>query len=232
MNISKIAKCGVLGAAVATMGMTAFAEPDAVQLWKDGPYFATCNVGAEKPQEAGYYFWWGDTVGYKHNGSTWVSVDGNNTTISFNNTAPANTFSGKNVSAYVDANGNLKSAYDAAAVHLGAPWRMMTKDELDKLVSTDYCQREWVDEYKGVTVKGWVVKGKAGSAYENNEVFFPAAGYGSGSVLNGAGSPGYYWSSSPDSDNSRKAWYLGFSSSDFLAYNYGRCYGFSVRPVR
>ena len=46
-------------------------SPDArekVQLWAGGPYWATTNIGAEKPEEYGYYFWWGDTVGYKREG--------------------------------------------------------------------------------------------------------------------------------------------------------------------
>ena len=40
-----------------------------VQLWENGPYWAECNVGATKPEEYGYYFWWGDTVGYARNDS-------------------------------------------------------------------------------------------------------------------------------------------------------------------
>ena len=32
-----------------------------VQLWEGGPYWATTNIGAEKPEDPGYYFWWGDT---------------------------------------------------------------------------------------------------------------------------------------------------------------------------
>ena len=46
-----------------------------VQLWANGPHWAECNVGAEKPEECGYYFWWGDTVGYTNTGSGWISVD-------------------------------------------------------------------------------------------------------------------------------------------------------------
>ena len=38
-----------------------------VQLWENGPFWAECNVGASQPEESGYYFWWGDTVGYKRN---------------------------------------------------------------------------------------------------------------------------------------------------------------------
>ena len=33
-----------------------------VQLWENGPYWAECNVGAARPEESGYYFWWGDTL--------------------------------------------------------------------------------------------------------------------------------------------------------------------------
>ena len=42
-----------------------------VQLWENGPYWAECNVGATRPEEYGYYFWWGDTVGYSRSGGAW-----------------------------------------------------------------------------------------------------------------------------------------------------------------
>ena len=47
-----------------------------VQLWENGPYWAETNIGAEKPEDYGYYFWWGDTVGYKRVGDAWVASDG------------------------------------------------------------------------------------------------------------------------------------------------------------
>ncbi len=47
-----------------------------VQLWEGGPYWATTNIGAEKPEDFGYYFWWGDTVGYKPENCKWVATDG------------------------------------------------------------------------------------------------------------------------------------------------------------
>ena len=225
----------ILAVALCAVGLAAFAEPDAVQLWENGPYFATCNVGAKTPQEYGYYFWWGDTVGYTNSGSAWVSVIDNTKSIQFKNTAPANTLYGADAAAladYVDANRNLKSDYDAATAHLGAPWRMMTKDELDNLVNTEYCQRVWTNEYKGVTVSGYVVKGKAGSAYENNEVFFPADGYGYGSSLSQTGSLGRYWSSTPNLGESELAWNLSFESGIFNAPGNGRYFGSSVRAVR
>ena len=47
-----------------------------VQLWENGPLWAKCNVGATKPDECGYYFWWGDTGGYQRNADNdgWISV--------------------------------------------------------------------------------------------------------------------------------------------------------------
>ena len=54
-----------------------------VQLWEGGPYWAECNVGASKPEEYGYYFWWGDTVGYKRENNKWVATDGSSANFSF-----------------------------------------------------------------------------------------------------------------------------------------------------
>ena len=33
-------------------------EHNGVQLWENGPYWATTNIGAERPEDYGYYFWW------------------------------------------------------------------------------------------------------------------------------------------------------------------------------
>ena len=52
-------------------------------LWKCGPQWAGRNIGAEKPWEAGYYFWWGDTVGYKRVNNDWVASDGSTSHFSF-----------------------------------------------------------------------------------------------------------------------------------------------------
>ena len=58
-------------------------ELGGVQLWENGPYWAECNVGATKPEEYGYYFWWGDTVGYKRENDKWVASDGSSANFSF-----------------------------------------------------------------------------------------------------------------------------------------------------
>ena len=64
-----------------------FDAHDKVQLWEGGPYWATTNIGAEKPEDYGYYFWWGDTVGYKRENNKWVASDGSNLNFSFDQNA-------------------------------------------------------------------------------------------------------------------------------------------------
>ena len=217
-----------------------------VQLWEGGPYWAECNVGASKPEEYGYYFWWGDTVGYTRSGGTWndygngdgfgyysgvtwVSSTGQPMSSSpFSpSSCPTNDKSNSQLQSagYIDSTGNLVAAHDAATAHLGAPWRMPTSDEIQALV--DNCTTTWITT-NGVS--GRLVTGKGN--YANRSIFLPAVGNGLDSDLLYPGSDGLYWSSTPSSGNSSGAWYLYFNSSDFRRSNYFRYGGRSVRPVR
>ena len=64
-------------------------------------------------------------------------------------------------------------------------------------------------------------------------VFLPAAGYRLGTSVYEAGSYGYYWSSSPNTSDVDKAYYVIFSSSGLGPAHIGyRCRGRSVRLVR
>lgn len=182
-----------------------------VQLWENGPYWAECNVGASKPEEYGYYFWWGDTVGYTPEGGTWTddSYFRGVTWISSKGTlmdsSPFNyrtnptynkTILQLQLDGYVDSTGNLVAEHDAATVHLGAPWRMPTTEEFDALLRN--CTISLITT-KGVN--GLLVKGMG--AFATKSIFLPAAGYGSLSTLNHCGSQfGFYWSSTPYWDNS------------------------------
>ena len=199
-----------------------------VQLWENGPYWAECNVGATKPEEYGYYFWWGDTVGYTNTGSGWISVkDG--TSISFTDSETAVSTYGKDSLAllsagYIDWTGNLVAAHDAATAHLGAPWRMPTNVEIAALINN--CTATWI-----ITngVYGQLVTGKG--AYANRSIFLPAAGDGVDSILGLPGSVGGYWPSTPYSDSSY-AWKLFFASGSFYRSNDYPYRGQPVRPVR
>ena len=229
-------------AIVLCMASSLFASVEAtlgVQLWENGPYWAECNVGATKPEEYGYYFWWGDTVGYKRSGGyddgedcisgvTWVLSSGSAMSSSPFCNCPTNY---KNVPSllsdgYIDASGNLVAQYDAATANLGAPWRMPTATEIDALISN--CNTYWTTS-NGVS--GLLVTGK--DEYKSKSIFLPAPGGGNEDRLEDLNIMGSYWSSTPDADNNNKAWRLRFYGSNVaIRKNYDRCGGQSVRAVR
>ena len=95
--------------------------------------------------------------------------------------------------------------------------KMPTREQFAELQA--FCTWEW-------TGKGYKVTGDNG-----NYVVFPAAGYRycDGNV-NGVGSSGDYWSSTPD--GSEYAYYLCFDSDRVDMYGSYRCYGLSVRLVQ
>ena len=202
-----------------------------VQLWENGPYWAETNIGAENPWESGYYFWWGDTVGYKRVNDKWVATDGSSSNFSFSSgNAPTYNkwFSTLKREGWIvsrDGTYVLAPEHDAAQVHWGGNWRMPTDAEFSALISN--CTTTWTTTNG---VYGRLVTGKG--AYANRSIFVPAAGYGYDSGLDRTGSDGFYWSSTPGSYGPEDALYLYFRSSSFSRYNYGRYLGQSVRPVR
>ena len=231
----EIAYKAALGAAKNVAFSAVLTDPDmeGVQLWKDGPYWATCNVGATKPEGNGYYFWWGDTVGYWYPSTKWTSVWNSSTTINFYETAtlPANKTSAKNVSTltsngYLDASGNLASWCDAATAYLGAPWRMPTKAEFEALAAN--CTVSWTT-LNGVN--GRLIKGKGDFA--SKSIFLPAAGYGINSIHGDYGNIGDYWSSTPCNDYGSAYGLQLVSSTTFNGgAAFDRRFGFPIRAVR
>lgn len=209
---------------------------DKVQLWANGPYWATTNIGAENPEDYGYYFWWGDTVGYKCEGNAWVATDGSSQNCQFGYVPSISsqtynksiaTLKSEGWIVSKDGTNVLAPEHDAAHVHWGGNWRMPTRQELNDLNSN--CDWTWTT-MNGVN--GYVVKGKG--AYASASIFLPCAGYGSGSSLISAGSYGDVWSSVPDSDDyDPGAWSLYFRSNAHTTSGSGyRAHGQSVRPVQ
>lgn len=186
-------------------------------------YWATCNVGAESPEDYGLYFAWGDTEGHSSNKTNGEQPDG----YSYNwAKAPFNNGSSSNDASYfatvkdeVCPDGVLAPKYDAAHVQWGGDWRMPTSDEINALIND--CTWTW-----DATNKGYTVEGKNGKS-----IFLPASGYRDDSYLCDAGSYGYYWSSSLYSSSPYYAYGLSFNSSNHYRYSYRRYYGFTVRPV-
>ncbi len=191
--------------------------------------WATCNVGATKPEEYGDYFAWGETspktsynwstYKYMQNGkSSWEYItkytfpDGQTSGIWYN----GDTFVGDNKT-------TLELADDAAHVNWGGNWRMPTKAEQDELRNN--CTWTWTTQNG---VNGYLVTSKKNS----NSIFLPASGYRSGSSLYYVGSYGHCWSSLLYENGSPGAYYLYFYSDYVGWYTIpDRYYGQSVRAV-
>ena len=209
-----------------------FDAHEKVQLWEGGPYWATTNIGAEKPEDYGYYFWWGDTVGYKREGNAWVATDGSSSNFSFgsSNTPTYNksiaTLQSEGWIVSKDGTYVLAPEHDAAQVQWGGGWRMPTYQELYDLCYNK-CDWTWTTQNG---VNGYVVRGRGD--YASNSIFLPCAGRGYGTSLSGSGSYGYDWSSVPNSGTTN-SWYLYlYPSNHSTTYDFSRHYGFSVRPVQ
>jgi uncharacterized repeat protein (TIGR02543 family) len=209
----------ILAVAMAAIAvLNAYADThEKVQLWEGGPYWATTNIGADKPEDYGLYFWWGDTTG--HRPSSFNFSSGNSAIYTF----------GKNVSelksaGWLTSDGVLAPNHDAAHVQWGGGWRMPTKQELSDLDSK--CDWTWAT-VNGVN--GYVIRGRG--AYVSNSIFLPLAGYLTSERLTLASSYGCYWSSEPYS-GIWYSWSLCFSSSFRHMYNDTRLDGLSIRPVQ
>ncbi|MDD6781352.1 MAG: hypothetical protein PUD89_00240 [Bacteroidales bacterium] len=173
--------------------------------------WATCNVGANKPEEYGNYYAWGETTTkatYSWNTYT-LTTDGGSTFTKY-------TTDGKTV---------LELADDAARANWGGTWRMPTDAEWTEL--RENCTWTWTNDYNGTGVAGRIVT----SNINGNSIFLPAAGYRCNDDSYHAGNYGHYWSSSLFTGNPRSAWYVNFYSDSVVRSRYSRDYGLSVRPV-
>ena len=177
--------------------------------------WATCNVGANKPEDYGDYFAWGETTTkgiYKW--STYEYCNGSSFTLTKYNT--------KSSIGSRDNKRTLELGDDAAHVNWGGSWRMPTYAEWTEL--REQCTWTWTTQNG---TKGYKVTSKS----NGNSIFLPAAGYRYDSSLLCAGSSGSYWSSSLSTDYLGHAWYVRFYSSDVIRHLSHLNYGFSVRPV-
>ncbi len=179
-----------------------------------GLLWATCNVGASRPEDYGGYFAWGEsTIKSTYNWSTYKWCNGSYKTLT--------KYCTDSYYGTVDNKTVLDPEDDAARANWGGDWRMPTEAELREL--EDKCTWTWTTQGGK---NGYRVTGPNGKS-----IFLPAAGYYSNGSLNYAGSDGDYWSSSLDTDDPDFAYYLDFDSGDVDVDSYYRNCGRSVRPV-
>lgn len=177
--------------------------------------WASCNVGANRPEESGDYFAWGEVKPKLfYDWSTYKYCNGSAKTLTKYN---IDSRYGR-----VDNKTTLEAQDDAATVNWGGAWRMPTKAEQDELRTK--CKWVWTT-LNGVN--GYKVVGPNG-----NSIFLPAAGYMyEGALLSAGSSHGYYWSSSLNTANLIYAYLVYFNSGHVDWVVYLRQDGLSVRPV-
>ena len=172
--------------------------------------WATCNIGADSPEDYGDYFAWGETETKKR-------YDWNNCFDCLDDT-------GDHWGIYkIGGKTSISptSGHDTARENWGGSWRMPTVAEFEELCNK--CDWTWTSQGGH---NGYKVTGPNG-----NSIFLPAAGWRYETDRGREGENGYYWSSTLSSLVSYNARYLVFGSCSHYAGNGGRRYGQSVRPV-
>lgn len=176
-----------------------------------GTLWATCNVGASKPEEYGMYFAWGETKGY-----TSEQVFGGERSFD------QDTY---NAGSAVSISDDLTLSQDAPHTYMRGDWRMPTQREFNELINSSYTTTTWTSDYNGTGVAGRVITSKT----NGNSIFLPAAGWCPGPVVIDIGSSCLYWASTLYEPN--KAYYLAFGSSGGGISSFARPVGYSVRGV-
>lgn len=186
-----------------------------------GTKWATCNVGADTPEEYGDYFAWGEVS--PKSSYTWANYKYCNG--DFNSLTKYCSMSSFGDNGFTDNLKVLEQSDDAATVNWGANWRTPTTDEIYELRRN--CTMTWSLQNG---VEGMLFTGPNG-----NSIFLPKAGSRDENVLNSAGISGYYWLSNlgyVDQYGMYGAYYykLFQSTQEFVSQN-SRKLGMSVRPV-
>ena len=196
-----------------------------------GTLWATCNLGAEKPEEAGDYYAWGETVPYgqvdesnaqnykqtgsytkeKYDWNTYKWCNGSSSTLTKYNST--------------DSKAELDPEDDAAYVNWGSSWRIPTIAQLEELMNTKYTKITTVTR-NGVSGR------KITSLTNGNSIFIPCLGYryaGCHSDFSGSNC----WSRNLQSGLPQYAQYFIFRTDTQDAKSHtARYYGYSIRPVR
>lgn len=177
--------------------------------------WATCNLGANVPEEYGDYYAWGEIepkAEYSWANYKWGTSESD--LFKYN----TNSFKGT-----VDNKAVLDLEDDVANVTLGGKWRMPTEKDWIELL--DKCTWTWITQ-KGVN--GRLVTGPNGKS-----IFLPAAGLRINSDYSDYGNRGYYWYSSIDIDvySPFCAMNFLFNSDEVGVSSSSRYFGLPVRPV-
>lgn len=178
--------------------------------------FATCNVGASKPEEYGDYFMWGSTTPNNNDKCYWDDPK-----LPYHTgTSESSGWTKYTGTGNADNKTVLDPEDDAAHVIMGGNWRMPTYTELFRLECKSNTWTTWNSVYGRKWTSG------------NYTLFIPAAGWRANGSLVGKGSEGgCIWSSSLRDSSPNYAYCMRFSSANIYSTFYDRYFGCPVRGV-
>ena len=198
--------------AALTVSLQVSAQPNAVDLGLSVKW-ASCNLGANQPEEYGNYYAWGEVKPKDiYLWRTYKLCKGDYDSLTKYNT--------KSEYGQVDYRLYLEDSDDAAYVALGGRWRIPTAEQWGELI--EKCSWEWISE-QGKT--GVEVTGPNG-----NKIFLPAAGNW-GEKLSCERYIGHYWTASLLSSAPFQAFFVIFDIYKTRMSSQYRTCGFSIRPV-
>ncbi len=176
-----------------------------------GTLWATCNIGATKPEEYGEYFAWGETKPKSiYDWTTYKFANGDSDKLT--------------KYGFTDNLTVLQSCDDAATANWGSDWCMPSVDQW----------RELRDNTNIALTTRNGVNGILFTANNGHSLFLPAGGWRQDDVFGNVGIEGLYWLSSITPGTPWGAWYLDFGLDGFgmSGTRNDRYYGRSVRAVR
>lgn len=180
--------------------------------------WATCNIGANAPEQPGDHFAWGETspkANYSKENYKW-SMGTNNSMTKYTS---GDQFSNNGSN---DQKTILDPEDDAAHVRWGGTWRTPTLSEILELRTK--CNWTW-EKLNGI--EGYRITSKA----NGNSIFLPVTGTRRDSTLKYPEN-GYYWLSQLYGGRCNYAYELYFSSTGYPEWNWDyRHYGYAIRPV-
>lgn len=183
--------------------------------------WATCNIGADKPEDHGDYFSWGETENKRiNNWETYRFTEGDKNVIS---KYCSNSQYGWHELA--DSLSALEPEDDVAHAKWGGSWRIPTKAQMKELI--DNCTWTWTTRNE---INGYLVTGKK-PGYTNRSIFIPVTGtYDDGKIFNPTKS-GHYWSRDCSTVYPPYAYTLELSVREASVGMESRCESIAVRPV-
>ena len=186
--------------------------------------WATCNVGASKPEDGGSFFAWAETKpkdNYSWGSYKWAKdydPESNSFFLTKYNEDPHG--------GVQDGKYRIEPEDDPARVNWGGSWRVPTYAELmEFLQNTD---SEWTRQ-NGVWGRLFTSKVPG---HTDKSIFLPAAGHREFTTTDEEGTHGYYWTSECVASgiwSLAHFYYLHSGTVDDSKCD--RCYGRMVRPV-